>query len=301
MKSLVEYIHTILESGHAVTAQPIPAYITPLIYKEIEDKVHAWKSTIKMAPLGSIGKKRDDDFNGDIDIAIDIENKDSLIEMIKEVFPDSELNPNTTPKIVSINYEWNKEGKSGLAQVDFMFTNNIDWAKWRFSSPDLKNGESKYKAAPKVYLIQHIVSSIPVKDAKDEYFEDGVTVRKHWRYAFNQEGVFKQLEDYTGKKGPLKNPKKLKEFEELVSNDPVNVMRFIFGDNDIDPKVFNSVESLWKAIHSDKWPWGKEALERTEKRFYMEYINDPKCEVPVKAEDFPCTYYEDDGSFGKVK
>ena len=118
MKSIVEYIHTILESGHAVSSQPIPAYITPLIYKEIEDKVHAWKNSVKMAPLGSVGKKKDDDFNGDIDIAIDLDNREELMNMIKEVFPESELNPFTTPKIVSIGYEWDKEGKKGVAQVD---------------------------------------------------------------------------------------------------------------------------------------------------------------------------------------
>jgi len=299
MKSIIEYINLMLESGHAVTAQPIPAYITPLIYKEIEDKVHAWKSSVKMVPLGSIGKKRDDDFNGDIDVAIDIADKESLIEMVKEVFPDSELNTNTTPKIVSINYKWDKEGKSGLAQVDFMFTNNIDWAKWRFSSPDLKNGESKYKAAPKVYLIQHIVSCIPVKDAKIEYFDDG-QVKKKWRYTFNQEGVFKYLANHIGKKGQYVSGAK-QEFKELVTNDPMNVMRFIFDTNDIDPKIFNTVEGLWKAIHSDKWPWGDEVLKKVEERFYKEYINDPKCEVPVKKEDFPCSQYQDDGSYGKVR
>ena len=297
MKSLKTYI---LESGHAVESNPIPAYITPLIYKEIEDKILKWNKSVKLAPLGSIGKKKDDDFNGDIDIAITLQ-KEQLLEMVKEIFPESEINPYTTPKIVSIGYPYNKEGKSGVAQVDFMFTNNIDWAKWRFSSPDLKNGESKYKAAPKVYLIQYIVSSIPVEGTKDEYFEDGVTVKKHWRYAFNQEGVFKQLEDYTGKKGPLKNPKKVKELEELISNDPINVMRFIMKSNDIDEKAFQSVEALWKYIHSNKWPWGEEALKHTEERFYKEYINDPKCEAPVDAKDFPCTYYKDDGSFGKVR
>ena len=32
----------------------------------------------------------------------------------------------------------------------------------------------------------------------------------------------------------------------------------------------------------------------------MEYINDPKCEAPVKAEDFPCKFYKDNGEYGKV-
>ena len=86
MKSLLQYI---LESGHAVQSNPIPAYITPLIYKEIEDKIHKWNKSINLAPLGSVGKKADDQFNGDIDIAIDIANKEDLLNMVKEVFPDS--------------------------------------------------------------------------------------------------------------------------------------------------------------------------------------------------------------------
>lgn len=294
MKSLKEYIteSVINESGNAVQANPIPAYITPLIYAEIEDKVHKWQKNIKMAPLGSVGKKTDDMFNGDIDIAIDIPDRDTLLDMVGKVFPNCELNPSTTPKIISIGYPYNKEGKSGVAQVDFMFTDNLDWAKWRFSSPDFRKGESKYKAAPKVYLLQHIVSAIPVEGVKDEYFEDGTTVKRHWRYAFNQEGVFKQLEDYTGKRGPVKNPKKIKEFESLVTNDPVNVMRFIFGDK-YDEKDFISVEALWKALHSNKWPWGKEALGKAEQRFYDEYIhgNNGKA-APVDEKDFPCTVYK---------
>ncbi len=298
MRSLTEYIQFVLESGHAVQATPIPAYITPLVYKEIEDKVHKWNSKINLAPLGSIGKKFDDQFNGDIDIAIDIPNREELLDMVKTVFPDCEINPMTTPKIVSIGYPYDKEGKKGVAQTDFMFTDNIDWAKWRFSSPDFKKGESKYKAAAKVYLIMHIISCIPVKDAKDEYFDDGMP-KKKWRYTFNQEGVFKYLANHIGKKGNfVKTPKQ--EFKELVSNDPMNVMRFVFGENDVDPKWFNSAEALWKAIHSDKWPWGDKVLENVEKRYYMEYINDPKCEAPVKAEDFPCKFYKDNGEYGKV-
>ena len=41
MKSLVQFIKESLinEGGKAVTANPIPAYITPLLYKEIEDAI----------------------------------------------------------------------------------------------------------------------------------------------------------------------------------------------------------------------------------------------------------------------
>ena len=294
MIHLSVYLNNIInEGGNAVKCNPISAYITPLGYKEIESKIIKYDKNIEIAPLGSLGKKPDDQYNGDIDIAINITNKEILIKMLKDIFGGCELNPNTMQNIVSIGYPYNMKGKSGIAQVDFMLTNNIEWTKWRFSSPDLKNKESKYKAAPKVFLLQHMVSAIPVKDAKDEYFEDGKTLKRHWRYAINQYGVFKQLIDYTGKKGPLKNGKKLKEFEQLVSDDPETVMKFIFGDN-YDKNDFKSVERLWKALHSDRWPWGKEACKKTEERFYKEYVRNPKMPVQVDADDFPLKYYKEE-------
>ena len=85
MKSLVQFIKESLinEGGNAVTANPIPAYITPLLYKEIEDAILKENPDIKMVPLGSVGKKNDDQFNGDIDIAVKINTKKELITILK--------------------------------------------------------------------------------------------------------------------------------------------------------------------------------------------------------------------------
>lgn len=294
MKSLINYINEnllpeIFEGGNAVTANPIPAYIAPLVYKDVEDAVLKYNKSLKIVPLGSLGKKLDDQFNGDIDVAISITDRDKLIEMINTIWPDFEVNKFVTPSIVSMSFPYDKEGKKGNAQVDFMMTDKIDWAKWRYSSPDFKKGESKYKAAAKVLLIRSLVSSIPVKDAKDEYFEDGKTVKKHWKYTFNTEGVFLQLLDYTGKKGPLKNPKRLKEFEKLIANDPENVMKFILGDKFSD-RDFVSAEALWTAFH-EKWPFGDESMAKAEELFYKDNVENEKCEVKLNADDFPCKFY----------
>ena len=88
MKSLVQFIKESLinEGGNAVTANPIPAYITPLLYKEIEDAILKENPDIKMVPLGSVGKKNDDQFNGDIDIAINIDNKEELSKKFKKKY-----------------------------------------------------------------------------------------------------------------------------------------------------------------------------------------------------------------------
>lgn len=271
MKSLVQFIKESLinEGGNAVTANPIPAYITPLLYKEIEDAILKENPDIKMVPLGSVGKKNDDQFNGDIDIAIKLDNKKELSELIDKVFPDLEKNPNTTPSIVSISYPYNKEGKSGNAQIDFMIVKDIDFAKFFYHSPDFKKNESKFKGATRAKMLSIIVSCIPVEDAKDEYFEDGKTVKKHWKYTFNTEGVFRQLLDYTGKKGPLKNPKKVKEFEKLIVNDPDNCIKFIFGDNG-KIEDCNSAESLWKAVHDKNKFKFQDVVKKIEDRWFGE-------------------------------
>ena len=271
MKSLIQFIKESLlnEGGNAVTANPIPAYITPLLYKEIEDAILKEKPDITMVPLGSVGKKNDDQFNGDIDIAIKIDTKKELNELIDKVFPDLEKNPNTTSSIVSISYPYNKEGKTGNAQVDFMIVKDIDFAKFFYHSPNFKNNESKFKGAVRAKMLSIIVSSIPVEDAKDEYFEDGKTVKKHWKYTFNTEGVFKQLLDYTGKKGPLKNPKKVKEFEKLIYNDPENCVKFIFGDNG-KIEDCNSAESLWKAVHDKNKFKFQDVVKKIEDRWFDE-------------------------------
>ena len=271
MKSLVQFIKEsiINEGGNAVTANPIPAYITPLLYKEIEDSILEENPDIKIAPLGSVGKKNDDQFNGDIDIAIKLDSKKELNELIDKVFPNLEKNPNTTPSIVSISYPYNKEGQSGNAQVDFMIVKDIDFAKFFYHSPDFKKNESKFKGSVRAHMISILVSSIPVEDAKDEYFEDGKTVKKHWKYTFNTEGVFKQLLDYTGKKGPLKNPKKVKEFEKLIANDPQNCVKFIFGDNG-KIEDLNSAESLWKAVHDKNKFKFQDVVKKIEDRWFDE-------------------------------
>ena len=271
MKSLVQFIKESLinEGGNAVTANPIPAYITPLLYKEIEDTILKENPDIKMVPLGSVGKKNNDQFNGDIDIAVKINTKKELIELIDKVFPDLEKNPNTTSSIVSISYPYNKEGKTGNAQVDFMIVKDIDFAKFFYHSPNFKNNESKFKGATRTKMLSIIVSCIPVEDAKDEYFEDGKTVKKRWKYTFNTEGVFRQLLDYTGKKGPLKNPKKVKEFEKLMANDPDNCIKFIFGDNG-KIEDCNSAESLWKAVHDKNKFKFQDVVKKIENRWFDE-------------------------------
>ena len=184
--------------------------------------------------------------------------------------------------ITSFGYPYNIDGYKGIAQVDFMIVKKMDWAKAYYHSPNLKTGESKYKGAVRTAALSCVISCLPVPDVKDEYFEDGTTVKKHWKHTFNTEGVFIQLIDYCGKNGkPVKNGKKVKEFEKLVTNDPTNLVRFIFGDNG-NIKDINSVESIWAAIHDPKkFNWGDDVLAAIEKKI----IEDPGLEGKLNKEE----------------
>lgn len=292
MRRLIELIKESLiqEGGNAVKANPIPAIIAPKVYDEIEKKVHSVSKfkDIDMAALGSIGKKADDQTNGDIDVAVKVDTKDELNEIVDTCFSDCEINYDTMKTITSFGYPYNIDGYKGIAQVDFMIVKKMDWAKAYYHSPNLKTGESKYKGVVRTTLLNDIISCIPVKDAKDEYFEDGKTVKRHWKHTFNTEGIFIQLVDFCGKNGkPVKNGKKLKEFEKLVTNDPINMIKFIFGDNG-DIKDINSAESLWEAIHDiNKFSWGDEVLKNIEEKF----INDPKTVDKINKDDFPCKFH----------
>lgn len=249
MKTFREYI-SILEGGNAVEGvNKIPASISPSIYKEIEGKIKKEFPDVEMEVLGSVGKKKDEDTNGDIDIAIKVADKAELKEIIQKVFPDYSVNYNTGPNIISIGYDYDMKGMSGKAQVDFMIVKNINWAKFRFHSPNFKNDESKHKGAVRTVFLSIIISEMPVEGVKNEFFDDGVTLKRKWKYTFNETGVFKQLVDFTGKNGkPVKNGKKLKEFEEFISENPEEVAKFVFGEKGT-VKDCNSFESLVRAIH----------------------------------------------------
>ena len=261
MKTLRQYIleHLIInEGGNAIESNPIPAVIAPKIYDEIENIIN--------------------------------QNIPSEVNTIVDTcFSDCEINYNTMKTITSIGYKYDIDGYKGIAQIDFMIVKNMDWAKAYYHSPNLKTGESKYKGMVRTTLLNDIISCLPVKDVKDEYFEDGVTVKRHWKHTFNTEGIFIQLVDYCGKNGkPVKNGKKLKEFEKFITNDPLNMVRFVFGDKG-EISDINSAESLWKAVHDEsKFTWGKDVIKNIEEKF----INDPTVKDKINVEDFPCKYYE---------
>lgn len=287
-------------SGHAVNCQRIKMRDAEEIYNEIEYKLHKVNPDWPISAIGSLFKKDLDAETGDIDIAI-VYNvsktsstvKEMLAEKLNEILGDNitEINLNTTPKILSIGYKHNDI----IAQVDFMLVNNITWAKWRFQSPDLKNSESKYKADPKVFLMQYMFSALPL-NMPIEYFEDGETIKTKYKYTLNQEGLWIQKLNYEGKRGkPVKNPSR--EVYKFISDNPYKVTEYLFPLYDSDPEydenTFHCVEKLWNTFHQQyNYESDRDYVYAVEKRFYEEYINNPRSECQLDPNDFPCRFYK---------
>ncbi len=273
--NLTQYIkQQIFESGNAIqNASRIPPKTAILIYCEIEDKLLSKYKKLEVTPLGSIGKKRPDQTHGDIDIAVVCKSKKELVEMIHSVFDGdekvTEINDNTTPSIISIGYKFDT---NKIAQVDFMFAEDLEYAMFFFDSPDFTKDESAYKGGLRGMLLSTIISNIPVEDGEIEYFDNG-QIKSKWKHTLNASGIFKQFLSWAGSKGPLKNPRKQKELEQFVSRNPNEIMRFIFGDN-AKPDLFRSAESLWNAIHNSKlFPFKKEVVQDIEDDTFKYFDN----------------------------
>lgn len=281
MKSFIQFIResilesTIQESGNAIkNVSKIPPRDAVNIYNEIESLILSKIPNAKMCPLGSLGKKRDDQTHGDIDIAYLSSDVKEVNDMIQKVFaplmPDqvTEINPRTTASTASIG--WLFDG--GIAQIDFMSVTDLDWARFRYDSPDFRNFESDFKGGVRCVLLRCIIGAIPVENNTIEYFEDGVTVKSKYKYTMNDNGLFKQFISYAGKNGPLKNPKKDKSLEQFITYNPKEIMEFVFGGN-ARPEDFKTAESLWKAFHDkSKFPYDDKVVKEIEDRFYKEEL-----------------------------
>ena len=270
MISLSQYLleSIVKEGGHAVEASPIPSHLALPMYEEIKSKLILIQKdlTNKIAVLGSVGKKKLGDFNGDIDIAVEYD-RSKFEDILKKAIPDAEYAKSSMPNIISINYPFDNQGVTQYGQVDFMIVDDLEWAEFIYSSPNFIEDESRYKAALRNHLLSIMISEIPV-DEQPQYNDAG-EIETKWKYSLNFAfGVTKQLLDYRGKNGLLKNPKKLKEFEQIITKNKKAFIDLLFEKG--DDSDFKSLETVWKALHSKYKYRGK--IKDIEYRFFVEVL-----------------------------
>lgn len=213
--------------------------------------------------LGSVGKVES---SGDIDLAVDISKhqpEQIHAKMVKLVGEDNSVF-NKGTKIGSYSVPIAGDAKKGLVQVDLMFVDNVDWAKFAYFSAGDK---SKYKGKIRTILLSSVASSLNEK-GKDvfKYDKNGDLLVRVGRGIELSKGLIRLMKMRPLKKGStteyLKSMKSVslddikKAHPELeFSNDtaiidnPKQVVELLFGKG-VTPNDVETAEQVLKLINA---------------------------------------------------
>lgn len=271
------------------SAQPInnmyAVSISNMIINELKRKLN-----INCATLGSTGKKPDDTYSGDIDMAVEMEMTKENVEKLKNFLmtsfksnitdiPEFRELPGLNILSVGFHYEYGILREPMVVQIDFMFTDNIEFSKFIFHSPNFRKKESNFKGLYRTNLLVKIVDHIPVGGKDESGMESKYDLEgnctDYWKYTLSFiKGLKYTHKSYispkTGKL--LKNPYTVKEDDQIISKDPQKIITFLFGKN-VKINDFNSFESIIKFMLSDRFKYKVEMRD-----MIMEFIDDPRHE-----------------------
>lgn len=289
---------SIQEGGNAVpSAQPVRGDLAGEIAKDV---INAVSNTFgcEAEPAGSTGKKGREMTSGDIDILLGLpwEKSEEVAQWVKESFPNCEMAVQPGFKQISFGYQYDEDGTPKVAQVDLMFTNNMNWRRWSAYSPSPY--ESKFKGLVQTVLLKLIARSKPIDKEKfpDEFYTaedygggyEGV-MKSHWRYMWDAEvGLVIVHRTNLGKKRPIKSYT-IKEDTIVVTSNPDEALKLIFGPeatlNDV-----KSPETMVAFLFSGKYAYATpEILDR----IHDGVISNKEMEkVPGAIENFEALWNE---------
>lgn len=257
----------IFEGGHSIeNAGPIRGDIAKEIAIKIMNDISN-KFKIKCAPLGSTVKKSKSQTTGDIDIAIeyDWESYNDILSYLKEQYNCIVGNINKQLHVFNIGYTYIEDNKDKIAQVDFMFTDSVEFAEFAYNSPDFNKNESKYKGMYQSILLMSIVNNAPVEEIlgskyNNEYFDKNDYNGKYegelktfWKLYFDQnDGLKVEHKTYEGKTKPLKNPSTIKVDKEIITKDINKILKLCLGST-ATKETCKSFENEFEFIFSDDY------------------------------------------------
>ena len=125
--------------------EPISAVLAPYVQQMIISELEDSCDNLEYLCIGSVGKKKDEDFNGDIDIAIKCKDIEELKRIIYHTFEHLNIVISETLYIVSIEYPYIYDNEEKYVQCDFMVMWYTDYTAFRYFCPNYRNDESKYK------------------------------------------------------------------------------------------------------------------------------------------------------------
>jgi hypothetical protein len=249
--------------------------------------------------IGSIGKKKNpSDESGDLDLGYDgnifskkngISYKDSsskiyniLTSSLKDLLGfDPEINFLRGLNIVSIGWPIEGNPELGIVQLDLIPLSSMKWAKFIYYSPDYRFGESKYKSAHRNWLLSAILSAKRNVLASDE---EGEVLDYESPVIILSDGLYLNTKTFRGKKGRVKNPKKIEGGQKFITNDPQEFIDYTLGKGYNQDQI-KTFESLLKIITSPNFP-DKDKLPIIKERF-VEYMERTGLPVPSEIEYLP--------------
>lgn len=291
MKSLIEYIkeNLIIEGGNAVNGTPMTQTQAKAVFEDVVNKLlpklGLFKKGTDYDALGSFGKKYENQTSGDIDIAVSTEviashfgiPLDEVEDKIISVCEEENLQYNYGKGIHVISIAWLIPGTEMFGQVDLMPSDNMEYSKWMYHSPDFTKAESKYKGLFRNQLIMAIIKyadqKVLSKNEQDEVME-------YERYALRlNSGIARTVRSHIGKKGRLKNPKAIKELERHITNVPKEIVELAFGEG-TNVKNTMTFEDCYKLFMKDSFPW-KDQRDNIVTSFVKEIFS---AKVPIPSE-----------------
>lgn len=231
----------------------------PLTLKFFSSTVKIPIDNLKL--LGSTGKQES---SGDLDLAVDVNKFSPQIvheRLVKFLKPDhctfqkgSNIGSYAFPIITDYGY-------LGDVQIDLMFVENTEWAKFSYFSAGDK---SKYKGAIRAILLSAVATSIDVQGNGFSYDHDGsllmrvglgIDPNKGLKRMFKMRPLRKDGKGFT-KTMKSVTPEEIQQTfplvkfskEQVMIDDPNEVVKMLFGRH-IKPKHIETVEQIIKLIY----------------------------------------------------
>ena len=265
--------------------------------------------------LGSTGKKGKEDYSGDIDIAVEAsyqETKDDLIRYFRNhIGLDIEIYDNKGLKIVSIGIPYEDETKNvSIVQVDFMFVDSREYAKFMYHSPDFRKNESRVKGLYRTNLLVLIAKNTPLVGEFEKYMNDSEyfteddydgrfagTLKSYWKFSLSYtNGLSIVHKTFEGKNSPLKNPKTVKEDTVIITRDINDIIKIILGPS-ASIEDCNSFESLVDFLCSPRYKYKNYGIVPV---IFDEFLNDKRQQSDPMAFQY-CKDYIDRSLKNKEK
>lgn len=255
-------------SGRMFEVTPIRVDLAIILQHALIKKIQSKYPDIECVKLGSVGHKPSDYLHNDIDIGVKCESIEQLNSIISNVFSESARKISESYYLVSIAYEYDTDK---FIQIDFILVHDIEFTKFRYKVPNYIKGESNYKTGMKIMFVSMLLNHTDEVqyDVKEGYFgKFDWTPVGLYRYEINKNN-FMDYDYY------------------FVTTDVNSIIYTLFNENG-KYEDFNSVESLWKAIHSEKFKY-PEKLKLIELRWFINCYR--KGWYSIKPEDFDLKYW----------